>query len=290
LVVQSNALAKITGTTGNQITDGKYVPVVLNSGGVFDMNGQNETVDLVTMNSGVLRNSLATSVSTLTILQTAPVGATPHATNALTLGAGDNQFDVPSADAALNIAAIVNGSGNLVKTGLGTVSLLNSNNYTGNITLNDGVLSLSFADITNTATVTIATNSVLGTNAVLNLNFVNGETNTVSALVVAGVSKAPGLYSATTDPLYISGTGSLLVVPVAPPINPFPGLVQISNVGAGNLQLSWSTNAGWILQSNSVGLTAAGSWFSIPNSTNLTNLSITIDPGATNVFFRLLHP
>src|SRR5262249_45068373 len=146
--------------------------------------------------------------------------------------------------------------------------------------VNDGVLNLSFADITNTATVTIATNAPLGTNAVLNLNFANGETNTVSALVVGGVSKAPGLYSATTDPLYITGTGSLLVVPVAPPINPFPGVVQIGNAGGGNLQLSWPTNAGWILQSNSVGLTATGSWFSIPNSTNLTNLSITIDPAA----------
>ena len=290
LTVQSNALAKITGITGNQITDGKYVPVVLNSGGIFDMNGQNETVDLVTMNNGVLRNSLATSVSTLTILQTPPVGATPHATNALTLATGDNSLDVPSADASLNLAAIVNGSGNLVKTGLGTVSLLNSNNYTGNITINDGVLSLSFPDMTNTATVTIATNSVLGTNAVLNLNFANGETNTVSALVVGGVSKAPGLYSATTDPLYITGTGSLLVVPVAPSINPFPGVVQINNAGGSNFQLSWPTNAGWILQSNSVGLTATSSWFSIPNSTTLTNLSITVDPGAANVFFRLLHP
>jgi hypothetical protein len=147
-----------------------------------------------------------------------------------------------------------------------------------------GTLILAFPDLTNTTTVTIAAN------AMLNLNFAGGETNTVSGLVINGVSKAPGMYNSTTDPTAIVGTGNLLVVPVAPTINANPGILQLSPAGGGILQLAWPTNGGWILQSNSVSLTAKDSWFPIQNSTNLTNLSVTIDPAATNVFFRLLHP
>jgi hypothetical protein len=69
-----------------------------------------------------------------------------------------------------------------------------------------------------------------------------------------------------------------------------PGTILLSNLGGGNLGLAWPTNAGWILQSNSVGLTASNSWFAIPNSTDITNLNIVIDPTTPNVFFRLLHP
>jgi len=39
-----------------------------------------------------------------------------------------------------------------------------------------------------------------------------------------------------------------------------------------------------------VGLTATDSWFAYPNSTNLTNVNIPIDPTKTNVFYRLLRP
>jgi fibronectin-binding autotransporter adhesin len=287
LTVQSGALAKITGTTGNQITDGKYIPVVLNSGGAFDMNGQNETVDLVSMTDGILRNGLSGSTSTLTVLQTAG----SHPTNAITLNDVDCQFDVPATDAVLNVSAIVNGSGTLVKTGLGTVTLLESNNYTGNITVSNGILSLSFPDITNTATVTIATNSVLGTNAVLNLNFANSDTNMVAALVVGGVSKPAGLYSATTDPLYITGTGSLLVVPV---INPVPGPIQFSLSG-NTLALSWPANLGWILQSQTNALTVGvttnnNAWFDVAGSGGVTSTNLTINPANPTVFFRLRHP
>jgi autotransporter-associated beta strand protein len=283
-LVQSNAVAKITGGGGNQIPDsiggGSYILTRLNAGGVLDMNGQTEALDMLAMTNGVLRNSAPSSFSTLNL----PGDGGSHPTNAITLYGNNNIFDVPTADAELDINGIINGAASYAKTGLGTLSLLVSNSYTGNVTVNGGTLIFAFPDLTNTTTVTIAANSVL------NLNFANGETNTIAALTINGVSKAPGVYSATTDPTYIAGAGSLLVVPVAPPINPNPGILQLSNAGAGTLQLAWPTNAGWILQSNSVGLTATSSWFPIQNSTNLTNINVTVDPSATNVFFRLLHP
>ena len=49
----------------------------------------------------------------------------------------------------------------------------------------------------------------VATNAILQLNF--AEMNTVAALVLNGVSLPAGIYSATTDPTYLAGTGSLQV-------------------------------------------------------------------------------
>jgi len=120
--------------------------------------------------------------------------------------------------------------------------------------------------------VTVSTNAALGTNALLTLNFANSETNTVSALILGGVSKPNGVYNATTDPLYLSGAGSLQVTPS---INPLPGPIQFG-VSGSTLALSWPTNLGWILQSET-NLTS-NAWFDVANSGNVTSTNITINP------------
>jgi len=120
----------------------------------------------------------------------------------------------------------------------------------------------------------------------LNLNFANGETNTIAALVLNGANVAAGLHNAVTDPAYITGSGALLVVPL-PTINPNPGYLQFAASG-GTVSLAWPTNAGWILLTNSVALTATNAWFPYPGSTSLTNL--TISTSEKNVFFKLQKP
>lgn len=274
ILVQSNAVAKITGASGNQIPDD--VQTRLNAGGVLDLNGDTETVGLLSMTNGVLRNGAAAKVSTLTTA------------NAVILTGPDNVFDVPAADAELDVAGNVTGTGALVKTGLGIVNLQGANGYTNNTTISDGTLIINSPFLAATSTVTIHTNATLATNGVLTLNFAGAETNTVAALILGGVNKPAGVYNATTDPAYLAGTGSLEVVP-PPPINPLPGVVQFS-VNASTLALSWPTNAGWILQTNAVSVASPAFWFPYPGSDGVTNLTITIDPASTNVFFRLVYP
>lgn len=242
-------------------------------GGTVDLNGDSENPLVVTFNSGTLQNNAPSSFSTL------------FPPNGVVLASAGCVFGVATADSTLTVSNVI-GSGGLVKAGLGLLNLV-TNSYAGNTTISNGTLVLNFPTIATTSTVTVNTNATLGTNGVLTLNFANAETNAVAALVLGGVNKPAGLYSATTDPLYITGTGSLLVVS---PINPLPGVILLSNLGGGNLGLGWPTNSGWILLSNSIGLTATNSWFAIPNSTNLTNLNIVVDSTKTNVFFRLLHP
>jgi autotransporter-associated beta strand protein len=244
------------------------------------LNGQNQTLDMLSMTNGVLRNGFSGGNSILTIVGTAGV----HPTNAVTLTGLSNVFDVPPADAVLDVSSIVNGSGSLVKTGLGTLSLSQSNYYTGDTTVSNGTLALAFPGLAGTSTVNVATNAALGTNAVLALNFANSETNAVAALILGGVSKPNGVYNATTDPLYITGTGSLQVTP---PINPQPGTLQFS-VSGSTLSISWPTNSGWILQKETNLLSNA--WVDMAGSGSVTSTNITIDPANPTMFFRLRLP
>jgi autotransporter-associated beta strand protein len=286
--VQSNAVVKfLPGGNGNQIINGAYNVPILNASGILDMDGSSEIVDGLTITNGVLRNSNPGTISTLTVTPTAGT----HATNAVILGDVNNLFDVPPADAELDISGEVTGSGSLVKTGLGLVNLFGTNSYTGNTTISNGTLVLNFPFLSSTSSVTINTNATLGTNGVLTLNFANSETNVVAALIVDGVSKPAGVYNNGTDPLYITGLGSLEVVPPVT-INPIPGTIQVS-VSGSTLTLAWPTNAGWMLQSQtntlSVGLTTNG-WIDISNSVNVTSTNIIMNPVNPTVFFRLRFP
>ena len=65
--------------------------------------------------------------------------------------------------------------------------------------------------------------------------------------------------------------------------------LQVS-VSGNTLSLGWPTNAGWTLLANSVSLTATNLWFPYPNSANLTNVNIPMDPAKTNVFFKMQYP
>ena len=203
-----------------------------------------------------------------------------------------NTFDVASGDAELDINGNITGAGSLVKTGQGLVNLMGTNSYTGNTTISDGALTINGEYLASTSTVTVNTNATLGTNGVLNLNFSDSGTNTVGALVLGGVSKpAGGVYNATTDPLYLAGLGSLLVVT---PINPLPGTIQF-NLSGSTLALSWPTNLGWILQSQTnalnVGLvTNSSAWFNVPGSELVTSTNMPIHPANGSVFYRMVHP
>jgi surface-anchored protein len=113
---------------------------------------------------------------------------------------------------------------------------------------------------------------------------------------------APGDYTVTFEANAVSTTNGLTSSgPVAYQfhvvatnevlINPNPPQLQIASEG-NTVNLAWPTNRGWILQSNSVSLTAANSWFPYPGngSTGVTNATVEVDPSKANVFFRLMKP
>jgi fibronectin-binding autotransporter adhesin len=218
LIVQSNALAKVTGSSGSQIG---IDPVSISTGGVLDLNGHSETVFSFTNANGVLRNSAVGGTSSLTI----------SAGNFLTLTGTNCVFDVPDTNGVLNISAIVAGSGTLVKTGFGALTLSNANTYTGSTVISNGVLALGVAgSIASTPLISVgggATFDVsapgsftLGSqvlsNSAAGTGSLNGNLNTGSGTV--SVSYAAGtpalnvtngtltLSTATTFQIYNPGT------------------------------------------------------------------------------------
>jgi hypothetical protein len=69
--------------------------------------------------------------------------------------------------------------------------------------------------------------------------------------------------------------------------NPSPTNIVVSSSN-NQLTLSWPVDhTGWLLQSNSVGLMATNSWFTVPGSTATNQITITPNPNRTNVFYRL---
>ena len=73
-----------------------------------------------------------------------------------------------------------------------------------------------------------------------------------------------------------------------PPVMP----TALSSALAGNiLSFSWPSNyIGCRLESNSVGLTATGLWFTVSGSDSTNNISVPIQTTCSNVFFRLSYP
>ena len=114
-------------------------------------------------------------------------------------------------------------------------------------------------------------------------------TNTIASLVLDGVAQAPGIYGSGTPGGYLAGTGSLQI-PATVATNP-TNIIYSYNVSGNSLSLSWpEDHLGWTLQTNAVSVAAPASWFSYPGSSSVTNVAISISPGAANVFFRLVYP
>jgi len=69
--------------------------------------------------------------------------------------------------------------------------------------------------------------------------------------------------------------------------------VITNSFSAGNLNLSWPTDRkGWRLQTqtNSLGAGLSHTWYDWPNSTNLTGVSLPLNPANPTVFFRMVYP
>jgi autotransporter-associated beta strand protein len=170
---------------------------------------------------------------------------------------------------------------------------------------------------TDTSTLTINNNLTLAGNAVFTLNGGNAQITGLGTvayggtLTVTNMGSAPalsnsftlfrasaytGYFTATNLPALASGlvwlwtpaNGTLSVVSAAPPTTPTNITFTVSG---GTLNLAWPPSyVGWIAQSNSVDVSNTNDWFDISGSGSGSNLSITLDPSQTNVFFRLRYP
>jgi autotransporter-associated beta strand protein len=228
----------------------------------------------------------------------------------------NNNANAAVSGSTLNLNGGTAKLGPVVLTGsaaYGTLNIAGANVTTANISSSGGgVSSLSIANSSWTLALTNngnpATAPVLATNfsatGTINLgvngtNWVVGKFPLISYTGTIGGDGYPAL-NLVSLPAGVGGYLSNdvanlavdLVITNAPLlINPNPPFIQVSASGS-TLNLGWPTNRGWILQSNSVGLTATSFWFNYPSdgSVGVTNVSITVNPSKTNVFFRMVKP
>jgi fibronectin-binding autotransporter adhesin len=148
------------------------------------------------------------------------------------------------------------------------------------------------------AALNVSGNLSLGGNA-FTVNTVNGlplANGTYVLVQVSGGITSAGSYPAVTGTAIGAGTqgaisvvGSQVILTVSTATVLPPASVTFSRSGS-TLTLSWpSDHLGYILQSNSVNLTNAATWFNVPGSSSVTNFPVTFAPGS-NVFFRLVSP
>jgi autotransporter-associated beta strand protein len=163
----------------------------------------NETVTSTSGDTGLIfsgNGTLKLTADVQDLLATA--GATTH----FRLTGDGGTVDTNGHSTTLTVP--VSGSGALVKAGAGTFTCTGTNTHTGSTTVQGGTLSLSGPNLADTAAV------VIQTDGMLHLGFAGDDR--VGSLTVGPNTLLPGTYSATTHPTFISGSGSLVVLPDEP--------------------------------------------------------------------------
>jgi autotransporter-associated beta strand protein len=169
---------------------------------------------------------------------------------------------------------------------------LNGNNLTlngsANFRINKTGTVLTSDQITGIGTAIYGGNLVLTSTGSTPLT--NGDSFTLfSASAGSGSFTISGVPGVTFT--FNASTGVLTVASVGPVINPNPPVIGYTyNAGSSVLTLSWPTNAGWILQSNSISLANTSDWFDVAGSSNVTTLNITNNKSSPAVFYRMVYP
>ncbi|RYD47566.1 MAG: hypothetical protein EOP85_05220, partial [Verrucomicrobiaceae bacterium] len=144
-----------------------------------------------TANTGTFR------VGGLNSSSQAPLALQDTAGAAITLDVGSNNLNS-------EIYGPLTGPGNLIKSGDGIFYLFAQNTYTGNTTVNKGVLSIDLPVLADTATLSIASTGFL--------ELFHSEEDVVGSLVLAGEVKGPGVYDSTNSGGLILGSGKIRVL------------------------------------------------------------------------------
>ena len=162
----------------------------------------------------------------------------------------------------------------MTKNGIGRLTLGGTNSYTGNTTINAGILELA------QSVPTLATNSTvsIASGAVLQLDK-SAVTNVVAGLVTNGIVAGKGLYSSANSSGFIIGPGYLQVL--TGPNG--PGVITHS-ISGNRLTLTWPAGQGWRLQVETN--LASPNWIYL-TSGSISSTNITVDPALPR---RILPP
>jgi autotransporter-associated beta strand protein len=224
----------------------------------------------------------STTVSEGTLLINGSLGSTAVTVSNATLG-GNGLIQGP---------VIIQTGGRLAPgTSIGTLTISNTLSLSGvavmelNATAgtNDFVRGLSTVNYGGRLTLTFPAGTITATNT-----FRLFSANSYSGVFAAFTPSSPGPGLAwNTNTLATDGTLRVAFVVSTTP-------VTITNTVSGNLlTLSWpADHTGWRLQAqtNPISLGLGVNWLDVPDSTNASQMTFTLDPAAGSVFYRLRYP
>jgi autotransporter-associated beta strand protein len=190
MTISSGAQLQLADNNANAVPDYGLAP-----GAVLNLNGNGAASD------GALRFGITVASRTETF----------H--NSVNLQS-DSRINVALANTFGIIDQPVTGSGDLIKTGAGKLTLSAASSYAGDTQLNAGILSISNATLADAADVYLTTGSTF------DLNF--GATDTIRALYIDGVPQSVGTYGASgLGASFFTGSGLLNVTTM--PVVGVPG-------------------------------------------------------------------
>jgi autotransporter-associated beta strand protein len=236
-VIQEGAIRTINSTS----TISKSSGITVLSGGQLQLADNNATaVPDYNLASGAVLNlngngTNSTAVSTDGALRIGIVtGRTTTFHNPVNIQS-DSRINVAVAGAFGVLDQTVSGSGDLIKTGDGQLTLTGGIAYTGDTQVTDGTLSIANPGLT----LADGADVLLTTGAVFDLNF--SGTDTIRSLFIDNVPQSVGTYGAAELPGLITGIGFLQVTTVPVTENAdFNG----DGIVDGADFLAWQQNAG----------------------------------------------
>ena len=266
---------------GNNNTSTTYSGALTNSGtltkigsGTFTLTGTNTFTGSTIVNGGTLALSGNGSVAGTNIIVAG--GAVFDVSGKATV------FTLGSSSSLSNssVGAVLNGTNNC---SVGTLALVNDG-VNPSLFQTNGTMTISastLVKVNNTGPMLVSgTHPLIAAAATGNLGKVIGL---LPSVVVTG-NGAAGAVSLQTN-----NTAGLDLV-VTSPTSSNPTSLNFT-FGSNTLIMTWpGDHLGWIAQSNALDLGSSNYWFDITGSQAATNLTITITPGNSNVFYRLRYP
>jgi autotransporter-associated beta strand protein len=284
---------------GNTLNGGPTLSLTKEGAGTWTLSGTSDHTGNTTVSNGVLALIGETGLSNSAIITVASPGALDvigKTDPTLVVGGGVNAQTLRG-DGVIRGSVLV-GSLGTVSPGfsIGTLTVTNA------IALNG----TTFMELNSTNGP--ATNDLLvaqsivagGTLRVTNTGptLVAGAKFKLFNLPVTGFASVELPLTDSTGASYtwndsLAADGSISVATVTPGLNTTPTNI-VATLSGGALDLQWpESHTGWTLQTNSVGVTAANSWFEFPpgdGSRSTNRVIISINPAHTNVFYRLVYP
>jgi fibronectin-binding autotransporter adhesin len=256
-----------------------------------------------TVNSGTLallnQNSLASSVVGLTgtgLLNFAP-GVGTYFLGGITTGniamqdtaSGTVNLDVGGPGASFTYSGVLNGAGNLIKDGGGTMTLTQANLFTGNVTVNNGTVVVG----ANPAYGTASTVTTLGQNTTLTVNPADSFGGTLvmqnnSTLNIVGTTST-GTFVGNN--ITVASGATITVESTLASSNGYAGIITFDPSGNSTVTINGNMGTGATTPqvSFSSGTTqfANNGTFVVPGGQNLRWSSTALNNGSPNVLFDI---